>query len=285
MIKVRKKDCPVVLIPDIVYSQVFNTFNRFIIPLKMHLLRPSNRDDRRAAVDGAQIFEKKLPTLVWIVGGGFQTTAPLLFAPEMAFFARRGYQIAMIDYRVGGEGAFPAAVRDVKTAVRFLRAHAGKFGVDSEKIAVMGGSAGGYLAAMLGATAGMEEFETEEWPGYDSGVNAVIDMFGISDLSLMKDDYRIKAFCGLDWQPEKTVDPMMSPISHISQKTVPFLLLHGTEDILVPYKQSELLYETLQEKGVVSELVLLEGAGHASDDFWQEEIKMIILNFLNQNMG
>ena len=277
-IEINKMASPTILIPDIVYSQVFHSFKRSVIPLNMHLLRPHHPD-------AAQKTDKKLPTLLWIIGGGFQSCASLFYTPEMAYFVKHGYQVAMIEYRVGGEGTFPASVMDVKTAVRFLRANADKFGVDSEKIAVMGGSAGGYLAAMLGTTSGQAVFETAEWAGFDSSVKAVIDLFGPADLSLMRKDRRIQNFLGTNEQSMEMTLQLSNPICHISEKTAPFLLFHGTEDSVVPYQQSQLLYDALQKHEIPSDFYLIQGAGHASDEFWQEETKEIILDFLNKYLN
>ena len=168
------------LIPGIVYSQAMNYFGKVPRSLQMHLLRPDAWD---CAV------EEKLPTVIWVIGGAWQETAPLRYAAELAFLAKAGYNVAMIDYRVNSEARYPAQVQDVKTAIRFLRAHADKYGVDENRIAIMGDSAGGYLSAMAGTTAGEAVFETEEWAGYDSSVKAVIDWYGPTDMKTMQEDF------------------------------------------------------------------------------------------------
>lgn len=274
---------PVCLIPDIVYSQPPAYFGYTSRALKMHFVR--------LAEDGLGAQEKtKRPTIVWIIGGAFKEIAPLKFAPEFAYLAKEGYHVALIEYRVSNEAVFPAAVQDAKAAIRFLRAHADKYGIDENRIAVMGDSAGGYLAAMVGATTGMKEFETDEWEGYDSSVRAVIDLYGPTDLEAMVKDPDNRYF-GDNFKPEvQFLGPsathgtwrLANPISHITRETPPYLIFHGTADEMVPDSQSRLLYEALEKKGVPADLYLLEGVYHARHEFWQPEIKEIILDFLRR---
>lgn len=282
-ISVQVKENPVCLIPDIVYSQPDTYFGYTAKKLKMHFVR--------LAEDELDAYNKtKRPTVVWVIGGAFQETAPLKFAPELAFLARAGYNVALIDYRICSEGQFPSAVEDTKTAVRFLRAHADRYGVDADRIAVMGDSAGGYLAAMAGVTGGKEIFEGPEWSGYDSSVKAVIDMYGSIDMEqlakhpdvgIFNDHFNPPAmFLGRDLTDEKFAQA--DPCTYITENTPPHLILHGTADEMVPCEQSKRLYEALEKKNVPAELYLLKGVYHARNEFWQQEIKDIILDFLNK---
>lgn len=278
-ISIQAKEVTSCLIPDITYSQVFNYHGKVPRSLKLHLVRP----------DCWGTLGEKLPTVIWIVGGAWRWTAPLRFAPELSYLAQSGFNVALIDYRVSSEAAFPAAVQDVKTAVRFLRAHAEKYGVDENRIAVMGDSAGGYLSAMLGTSRGIEAFESEEWAGYDSSVKAAIDFFGPTDLERMPKKTGnggvttpTAKFVGEENIQNEQVWKMANPINYISEDTPPFLIFHGMADEVVPYTQSELLYEALQKKKVPSDFYLLEGAGHAGFEFWQPEIKNIVLDFLTR---
>lgn len=252
--------------------------------MKIHLIRPDKWAPKK----------EKLPTLVWIVGGGFRCNAPLKFAPEFSYLVKAGYNVVMIDYRVSGQEPFPGAVQDAKTAIRFLRAHADQYGIDENRIGVMGGSAGGYLATMLGTTAGMKEFETDEWAGYDSSVKAVIDLYGILDFKDAMENPTpadnthyitpIRLFVGEDGAKDEKLLHLSNPINFVSEKTPPFLILHGTADIVVSYQNSIKLYEALQAKGIPSDLYLLENVNHATHEFWQPEIKELILEFLKQNL-
>jgi acetyl esterase/lipase len=98
--------------------------------------------------------------------------------------------VASIDYRTASDGAtYKDAISDVKSAIRYLRAHSDRYGIDPNKVAVWGQSAGGYLAAMTGVTNALEQFEGDGNLGQSSVVQAVVDEFGASDLSKVASDY------------------------------------------------------------------------------------------------
>lgn len=279
-LSIELKEKTVCLIPEIVYSQVLNYRGKVPRSLTMHLVRPDHWGS----------LGEKLPTVIWIVGGAWRWTAPMRFAPELSYLAKAGYNVACIDYRTSGEAAFPAQIQDVKTAVRFLRANAEKYGVDENRIAVMGDSAGGYLAAMLGVTEGISEFDTEEWKEYSSSVKAVIDFYGPSELSSQAKTEGIqnvqmtpsRKFLGEDSYWNEDLWKRASPVHYIHKHTPPFLLFHGKEDEIVLPQQSDLLYEALQKQGIPVDLYLLEHTGHAGFEFWQQEIKDIVLQFLEK---
>lgn len=284
---IYNEQCPVTLTPGVVYSQSLDFRGRIGRSLKLYFIRPCvwyKEEDIRQGVPA----KEKLPAIVWITGGGFQSTAPLKYAPEFNFLVKKGYQVVLVDYRVSGEAPFPAAVQDVKTAVRFLRANADRYGVDGERIAVMGESAGGYLAAMTGLTSHIGEFDTDEWVGYDSSVKAVVDLFGPMDLLSAEQSSifegklltPINKFLGERAMTDEHIRKLVNPIPYISESAPPFLVMHGKNDEIVPYGQSEMLYDKLHEKGIPADYYLLEGAGHAGNEFWQEPVKKIILDFL-----
>ncbi|MCI9402666.1 MAG: alpha/beta hydrolase [Oscillospiraceae bacterium] len=280
-LRIDPKDPLVALIPNIVYSQVPTYFGKVPLALHLHLLQ----SDECAPGE-------KLPTVVWIIGGAWRETAPLWRAPELTFLAKAGYNVALIDYRVHSQGYFPAAVQDVKTAIRFLRAHAEQYHVDPDRIAVMGDSAGGYLTALTAASAGVPEFESAEWQGFDSGVKAAVDFYGPIDLKYAKDhpypnmaDKHV-TFETIFLTEEGMADPetlrLSNPLSFITEKAPPFLIFHGTADEQVLPDHSLMLYEALRAKGVPSDLYLIEGAMHATAEFLQPEIKALILDFFKK---
>ncbi|NLI54630.1 MAG: alpha/beta hydrolase [Clostridiales bacterium] len=278
----------IVLMDDIVYSQPLAYFGRKPRPLKMLLLRP---------IDWwGQTELPPLPTVLWIVGGAWQQTFPSWRMAEFSYLAYAGYQVAAVDYRTVNEAAFPAQVEDVKAAVRFLRANAKRYGVDAENIGVMGDSAGGYLAAMLGATGESDAFETDEWAGYSSAVKAVADWYGPIDLWRMRSDalkknpdsgeedellLRLFAGCPITRENHARIEAM-SPERYLSDKTPPHLILHGTADEMVDVRESERYYDALTRAGVPAELYLLEGAGHCDRAFSQPEVQRIILDFFER---
>ena len=280
----------IVLMDDIVYSQPLAYFGRKPRPLKMMLLRP---------IEWWGATElPPLPTILWVVGGAWQQTFASWRMAEFSYLAYAGFQIAAIDYRTINEVTFPAQVQDVKAAVRFLRANAKRYGVDPEKIGIMGDSAGGYLAAMIAATGDDAAFETDEWAGFSSAVRAAVDWYGPIDLWRMRQDeleknpnsseedallFRLFAGCPIT-EENKVFLETMSPERYLSEKTPPHLILHGTADEMVHVRESERYYDALIQAGIPADLVLLEGAGHCDQAFSQAEVQNIILEFFRKHL-
>ena len=280
----------IVLMDDVVYSQPLAYFGRKPRPLKMMLLRPIEW--------WGDTQLPPLPTILWVVGGAWQQTFPSWRMAEFSYLAYAGFQVAAIDYRTINEATFPAQVEDVKAAVRFLRANAKRYGVDPEKIGVIGDSAGGYLSAMIGATGDQPAFETDEWAGYSSAVQAVVDWYGPIDLWRMRQDaleqnpnaseedallFRLFAGCPITQENHKFL-ATMNPERYLTAQTPPHLILHGTADEMVSVRESERYYDALIQAGVEADLVLLEGAGHCDQAFSQPEVQGIILEFFNKNL-
>ncbi len=181
--------------------------------------------------------------------------------------AERGYAAASVSYRLAPKGKFPAQIQDVKTAVRYLRANAKDLNIDPDRIAAYGFSAGGHLAALLGTTAGLKEFEGDLYPEQSSTVCCVVNFFGPADLSLYCETPGIeKAFFKdfLVCTPATKADVFAkaSPITHASKASVPFIHIHGTADVVVPVVHSEAFHKKLVEVGAKSTLVEVKGKGH-----------------------
>lgn len=207
------------------------------------------------------------PGIVFIHGGGWRSGSKNQFRRQAAYFASKGYVGICITYRLSGEAVFPAAVEDCKCAVRWLRAHAEEYDVDSGRIAAAGGSAGGHLASMLGVLDGYSHFEgTGGYADYSSKVNAVISFNGVAYLSIDVRDERIPAavvqFIGSTYQDHPELYRQASPIRHVDKEDPPFLFIHGTGDTTVPHKQSVDFAEALNKAGVHAELFSVKGQSH-----------------------
>jgi acetyl esterase/lipase len=198
-----------------------------------------------------------------IHGGSWRGGSKRLFRsdPETSTIvrlARAGLVVIAVDYRLArpGSPSWPAALEDVREAVRWTRRNARDLGIDPDRIVALGQSAGAHLAALLG---------TLPDPGATDGVSArvaaVINFYGPSDLEalfharhLAHDPMQI--FLGD--KPARAA----SPIAHVTPNTVPMLLFHGTDDLWVPIDQSERLAAALKRSGVRNRLVRVEGARH-----------------------
>lgn len=212
---------------------------------------------------------KPVPGLIFIHGGAWSGGSRDIYKYYTARFAANGYVAATISYRLSGEAPFPAAVEDTKCAVRWMRANAGKYHVDPEKIAVIGGSAGGHLALMIGYSAGAPELEGHGGnPGVSSRVQAVVDFYGPADLTtaFARTNGSVKKFLGNKTFAE---DPELyrraSPLTYLTRDDPPTLILHGTIDDVVPIEQSDLLAARLKELGVPYLYDRLPGWPHTMD--------------------
>ena len=277
------------LITDITFANVPCWYNASRRDLKMDLIVPKKRDGHAPC-----------PAIIWICGGAYRVVNRAVWMPEMMPFARAGYVVAGVEYRTGNEAVFPAQLEDVRSAVRFLRAHAKEFCVDPGRIYAMGESAGGTLACLLGTTGEEKDFDRGDYTDQSGAVQGVVDFYGIADLtgsSAEKDRLAAAVRPGNDDVPYFTLEEFLgigygkeqakkaSAAAYITPRTPPFMILHGTADAVVPMQQSRLLYDALQKNGVFCNLLFLENAGHGDDLFFQEETTGRILDFLHSLSG
>lgn len=244
-----------------------------------------------------------MPCLVWIHGGAWMYGSKEGLPPEMGMLPDHGYVLASIGYRLSGEAIFPAQIFDCKAAIRFLKTNAGKYGIDSSRIAVAGTSAGGHLAALAGTSAGVCSLEDKQGSAEaSSSVKAVVDYYGPTDFLIMDDlpddppdlcedpmihlapDSPESLLLGCDIRhcPEKV--NYANPITYLSEDDPPFLILHGTHDCTVTPKSSMLLERELSSMGIPVELHLLQGAGHGGPEFISQETRSVVLEFLDRNL-
>ena len=276
------------LITDVTFSNVSCWYDASRRDLKMDVIVPKNRTNHPAC-----------PALIWICGGAYRVVNRAVWLPEMMRFARAGYVVASIEYRTSNEAIFPAQLIDVKSAVRFLRAHAKEFCVDPDRIYAMGESAGGTMASLLGVTGEQKEFDQGDHLDQSSAVQGVVDYYGVVDLSDASAErdrmsaavnqsndvpyFAFEEFLGVGYG--KAEAEKASAIRYISEKTPPFMILHGTKDTVVSMAQSEKLYDALQKKDVPCEFLVIEDAVHGDDLFYQDEVKDAVLQFLNSISG
>lgn len=247
------------------------------------------------------------PAVVWIHGGGWTGgTKNEARAKEICTtLAAAGYVAVSIDYRLG-DGAWPTNLHDCKNAVRFLRTHAAEYKLDPNRIAVAGGSAGGHLALMVGLTGDDPAFEplreATPYPGTSSGVRAIVDLYGITNLLTRQkpdatgkptgelvDGGATKVY-GATREANAALWRMASPVTHVGKKSPPVLILHGRADATVDYEQSVELAAVLKKNGVEHELHLIDGIGHTFDlETWNkkplpQDLRPIFLSFLERHL-
>ncbi len=241
-------------VPNIVYAQVptFDSPNKI---LQLDLLQPQS--------------DRPLPTVVFATGGAF-VAADRARMPQIRFrLAECGYVVASITYRTFPNSQLPAPIEDVKSAVRFLKAHSKKFNVDPDRIALLGDSAGAYLCACAATTHLSDRFNVGDHLEQSSEIIGAIDLYGLSD--------PIKVNGGFMYSPDAV---KFNPINYVDKNSAPMLLMHGTNDQIVSPEQTDLLFQALRAAGVDSERYLIPGADHA-DEYWvQDAVFDVIVNWL-----
>ena len=214
--------------------------------------------------------EGPFPAVVCIHGGGFRAGSRKRYLAIAYHLAQKGYVAAVVSYRLSPMAQFPAPVEDVKAAVRFLRANAGRFHLDPNRIGAAGGSAGGHLALMLGLTADVDELEgSGPNQAESSRVQAVVNFYGPTDFTASYEPGKsvdaaevLPMFLGGDLEHNRAEHIRASPLSWVSPDDPPTLTVHGTEDTFVAYEHGVWLTERLESAGVPTRLETIEGAGH-----------------------
>lgn len=203
-----------------------------------------------------------------------------------------GYAVASVDYRLTPEAAFPANVYDIKAAIRFLRAEAGRLALPSDLMVIAGSSAGGHLAALVGLSSESEVLEGKvgDHPGVSSGVRGVISFFGASNLETILGQstefglgVRIPALqLLLRGQPKERpqIAALASPVGHVDPLDPPVLMFHGDEDSQMPLAQSEELLERCLKVGVPAKLHVVRGGGHGGPGFYDSAQMQQVREFL-----
>lgn len=228
------------------------------------------------------------PAVLCVHGGGFsggQREALNAFCRELA---GRGYVAATISYRLAPEHQFPLAVHDVKAALQWLGNHADTYGIDPDRVGVLGVSAGGHLAQLAGYTVGVGFLEGEIRKSRQK-VKCVVNIFGTSDLNRIQGrSERAKESIAL-WlggraaeKPHRYV--LASPLSWVTPDAPPTLLIHGTEDKIVPFEQSEWMHAALERVGVESILHRMEGVGHTLEGESGKRARDVIHDFLDLHL-
>jgi acetyl esterase/lipase len=233
------------------------------------------------------VLSGRTPVVVWLHGGGWRFGDRRL-APDLRAFSQQSQlAVVSIDYRLSDEVNFPAPVEDVKTAVRWVRSVADRFGLQGDRIGLWGSSAGGHLAACA-ALSTENEFLANEHPEYPSTVQAVVDGYGPTNFGRIDADRSMVSTGGRDAEsvaignvlpagdPESFESRLLGtpvgsspreveladPVHYLHGRCAPFLILHGKADSLIPCGQSRYLFEALCAVGGDATLVLFENLKH-----------------------
>lgn len=209
------------------------------------------------------------PLVVCIHGGGWAGGDKRVYAWLGEALAQRGYAAASVTYRFAPAFRAPAQMDDVQRAVRWLRRHADRYGIDPERVGAIGGSAGGHLASYL-ALADTRDNSDPELAAYSSRVACAVDCYGPVDLVAMMASASapiVEGFVGKPLEGNEQAYRSASPHFLVKENPPPFLIIHGTEDVgtrrgQVPMEQSVAFHERLRQAGGDATLLKLDGAGH-----------------------
>jgi len=225
------------------------------------------------------------PAVVLIHGGGWVSLDKRTMRGMGQLLARARFVAYSVDYRLlqGDQNRWPAQLDDVQRAVRWVRAHAGQYGVNPERIGAFGHSAGAQLAALLG----MEDTRDNSDPAlasYSSKVQAVVDVSGPTDF--IRDHESevgfLTDFFGAPYSVHPEVWREASPVFHAAKDDAPFLIVHGTEDQAVPMSQAQELFEKLQAAGVPASFVKVNDAHTFQTPEARRQLAFEALAFFNR---
>lgn len=207
------------------------------------------------------------PGLLFIPGGGWVTANHEPLKERYGIpMAERGYVCITATYRIMEQAIWPAAIQDVKAMLRWMRANAGSLGIDPERIALGGKSAGGHLSLLAAATNGRAEFDgAGDVPnaGFSSRISAVI---GVAPASDIREYFRREPL-----QPYTASDSSdaaitaANPVQRVTSDYPPTLLVHGTDDDRVPHQMTMRMFAALEEAGVPTDLRLFAHQDHMFD--------------------
>lgn len=181
--------------------------------------------------------------------------------------AEHGYVAASVGYRLAPKHKFPAMIEDARASVRYLRANAQTYKINPDKVGAMGFSAGGHLSLLLGLCDKGAGFDVGEHCDHSGRVQCVVDFFGPTDLSLyaatpdIEDGWLVPVF-GKECKIDPKVYKKASPLTYVCKDAPPILILHGTFDLIVPVKHSEVFEKALRDAGCSVELITVPFAGH-----------------------
>ncbi|MEM7455815.1 MAG: alpha/beta hydrolase [Planctomycetota bacterium] len=206
------------------------------------------------------------PAILAIHGGAWRSGSKFHLLRHSWRLARRGYVVVAINYRHAPDHPWPAQINDARTAVRWMRSNAQRFKIDPDRIGAYGYSAGGHMAALLGAAADESSLDGEEDEGlleFSPAVQCVAAGGAPCEFSWFGENSSALAY----WLGGSKADVpenfrQATPLNYVDRSDPPFYFFHGKEDMVVPHSTSEKMHEALISAGVDSTYEMIEGKGH-----------------------
>lgn len=243
---------------------------------------------------------KKYPCVVFIQGAAWYAQAVYSQVPNLMEFAKRGYVVASVQHRPSTTAKYPAQIQDIKSAVRFLRKNANRYGIDTNNLFVWGDSSGGNLSLLLTVTADQPQLDTEAYGTESVDVNACVAYYPVTDVLRMQEFERGNwdhisensptgtIFGGIKVMENPDIVKTLSPITYVSPEraaqTAPIMIVTGNSDRTVPFEQSVIMADRLEECGYDYKFYKIEGADHGSYEFWTDTLFDMVDAHFRANM-
>src|SRR5918993_627180 len=280
-----------------VYSQTNRVMNLFPQGTILHAnLRYNNDTLQKHLLDIYLPANAKgnIPLVIFVHGGAWLSNdkyADMGYMKKtVAEIISNGFALASIDYRFSTDAVFPAQIQDCNRAVSFLYDNADKYGFDKKRFAVMGFSAGGHLASLMGLSKN-NNVKDFFMPGTSQSFNykGVVDFYGPAELILFPGNNDVKSpesiLIGAALLARPDLAKAASPVSYVDKNDPPFLIIHGEKDDLVSPKQSMLLSAWLNVVNVKNELVIVKDAPHFGVMFDTDDIRIKVMDFLKKHLN
>ena len=246
------------------------------IHLHLQIIKPVTRNEPM----------KTYPCVVYVQGSAWMEQDVYGHLVSVAELVKRGYVLAVVQYRHSRQAHFPAQIQDMKNAIRFVKMNAMMYGINPDQVIVAGCSSGGHTA-MFNSIIQDNDIDDRNmfpFPGINAKVKGIINYYGSVSL-MMEDGNPTTINHKLPWSPEgmlmdanlrerKDLAEKATVVTHITPELEmpPVCIFHGTKDLIVNTKQSVELYEKLKECGKDVRLYLIEGASHGGGEFWTPEV-------------
>jgi acetyl esterase/lipase len=254
---------------------------------------PSRADVVYGTADGKDLLldiymppgVERPPLVVWIHGGAWRNGTK---AQVPAIFVENGFATASLDFRQSTEARFPAAVHDIKAAIRFLRANADRYGYAVDRVAVAGSSSGAHYAALVGVTAGERALEGDIGDHLDqsSRVEAIVTILEQSTpFGLGVREPALELLLGSLPDADQELAELASPVFHVDSGDPPLLLLHGDQDPQMPINQAHELEGAYGKLGLDVTFHVVHGAAHGGSAFYESHARDEALAFLRRTLG
>ncbi|MDO4826299.1 MAG: alpha/beta hydrolase [Bacteroidia bacterium] len=295
--------------PSPAKAKVMTTLDKFTYPDEPQF--PTYRDVVYAHRDSMDLHvriitpgirsEKPLPCIFFIQGAAWFKQSLDQKLSYLMGFSQRGYVIAMIEHRPSTTAKYPAQIQDVKSAVRFVRENAGRYHIDPVNMFIWGDSSGGNMALLETLTQDVPSLDTPEEYGKQSlAVNACVAFYPVTDVLRMQEfapDYmdHISAnsptgtlFGHIPVMENPDIVKTVSPIEYVTKSkassTAPIIIVTGNRDNVVPYEQSVIMADKLEDNGYDYKFYKIEGGDHGSREFWSAEVSGLVDDFFKAHM-